>query len=234
MPRAKAYLLTCEHGGNRIPAPYKHLFQGQEAVLASHRGLDIGALAVAKMLARRLKTPLIYAETSRLLIDLNRSLGHSQLFSEFSAGLTEAERRRVQERYYHPYREQVAGWIKQHAQRGLQVIHLSLHSFTPVLHGDVRQAELGYLYDPRRLRERQWAEAFQRATKAEAPSHGWRIRRNYPYHGASDGLTTALRQRFSSLAYLGLELEMNQAVTAKAEGQRLMAELFSKALLAQR
>ena len=26
-------VITCEHGGNHIPGAYRHLFQGQEAVL---------------------------------------------------------------------------------------------------------------------------------------------------------------------------------------------------------
>ena len=36
-------VITCEHGGNHIPGAYRHLFQGQEAVLQSHRGFDPGA-----------------------------------------------------------------------------------------------------------------------------------------------------------------------------------------------
>ena len=37
-----------------------------------------------------------------------------------------------------------------------------------------------------------------------------RVRRNYPYNGASDGLTTYLRGRFSGRLYSGIELEVNQ------------------------
>ena len=40
-------VLTCEHGGNRIPAAYAAYFQSAGAVLDSHRGFDAGALAVA-------------------------------------------------------------------------------------------------------------------------------------------------------------------------------------------
>ena len=36
------------------------------------------------------------------------------------------------------------------------------------------------------------------------------VRRNYPYLGTADGLTTCLRKRFAPRAYLGIELEINQ------------------------
>jgi len=42
------FLITCEHGGNRIPARYRPLFACHGALLASHRGYDPGALALAR------------------------------------------------------------------------------------------------------------------------------------------------------------------------------------------
>ena len=35
-------------------------------------------------------------------------------------------------------------------------------------------------------------------------------RRNYPYQGRNDGLTSHLRQRFAPTRYVGIELEINQ------------------------
>ena len=72
-------IITCEHGGNRIPAPYRPLFRGMQAQLATHRGFDHGALVMARALAAAFKAPLISACVSRLLIDLNRSIGHPRL-----------------------------------------------------------------------------------------------------------------------------------------------------------
>jgi predicted N-formylglutamate amidohydrolase len=37
-------VITCEHGGNRIPKPYRDLFHADQALLSSHRGFDPGAL----------------------------------------------------------------------------------------------------------------------------------------------------------------------------------------------
>jgi hypothetical protein len=36
------------------------------------------------------------------------------------------------------------------------------------------------------------------------------VRRNYPYRGYADGLTTWLRKRYPDPAYAGIELEINQ------------------------
>ena len=38
------------------------------------------------------------------------------------------------------------------------------------------------------------------------------MRRNYPYRGSSDGLTTTLRGLFADPDYLGIEIEVNQAL----------------------
>ena len=39
-----ALIITCEHGGNEVPAAYAPLFAGHEALLPTHRGWDAGAL----------------------------------------------------------------------------------------------------------------------------------------------------------------------------------------------
>ena len=36
--------------------------------------------------------------------------------------------------------------------------------------------------------------------------------RNYPYHGKNDGLTTAMRRCFAPSEYVGIEIELNQAL----------------------
>ena len=100
-------LLTCEHGGNDVPSEYQHLFQDARHVLETHRGWDIGILPFAEQMARHLRAPLISSTVSRLLVELNRSLGHPQLFSEFSERLPKGARQELLEKYYYPHRDQV-------------------------------------------------------------------------------------------------------------------------------
>lgn len=207
---AGAVLLSCEHGGNRVPRPYRALFATStaKAALASHRGYDPGSLAVARTLARILDAELVAFTTTRLLVEPNRSLGHPQLFSEFSAALDREQREAAIERHYVPHRNRIIDAIARlHSQR---VYHLAVHSFAPVLGGVPRNADIGLLYDPGRAAERDLCRRWAKILVALDPA--LRVRRNYPYRGTSDGLTTALRQRFAPSRYLGIELEINQAV----------------------
>lgn len=205
--RATAFLITCEHGGNRIPSPYRSCFIGREDVLLTHRAFDPGALELARKLSRQLRAPLISSTVSRLVIELNRSPWNHLLYSEFTRTLAEEERDRIFHRFYQPYRDGVEAHIARATKRGQRVIHISSHSFTPALDGEVRNADVGLLYDPSR-RERVLCDAWRRCMRVHAPEFA--IRMNYPYRGTSDGFTTYLRKRFPDDAYLGIELEVNQ------------------------
>jgi len=217
-------LLSCEHGGNRVPVPYRRLFAGRQRLLASHRGLDIGALAAARALQRRLDAPLVAATVTRLLVDLNRSIGHPALFSGPSRRLAAEERERVLARHYHPYRRLLRAWVASHLDRGEQVLHLSVHSFTPVLDGQRRNADVGLLYDPARAEEAAFCREWQ--SRMAVCASDWKLRRNYPYRGTADGLVVALRRHFAAQPYLGIELELNQArLKAPAVAAALLADL---------
>ena len=204
-----AFLLTCEHGGNRIPAPYRPLFQERQALLNSHRGYDLGALQMAKALAGTFNGFLVTAIISRLLIDLNRSIGHPQLFSVATRGAPEKIREEIVALYYAPYRTRIERFVSQLVSDGRRVIHISSHSFTPELNGKVRNADIGLLYHPARPGEVALCDRWKKSLAALAPS--LRVRRNYPYAGKGDGMTAYLRQHFTADAYIGIELEINQS-----------------------
>jgi predicted N-formylglutamate amidohydrolase len=93
---------------------------------------------------------------------------------------------------------------------GRRVVHVAAHTFTPELDGVVRTADVGLLYDPARRGEHRLAAAWKAALSVAAPQ--LRVRRNYPYAGKGDGLTRELRLRFPAARYVGIELEVNQAL----------------------
>ncbi len=202
------FVITCEHGGNRIPGAYRDLFEPHQALLDSHRGFDPGALAMARALATALGAPLVASTVSRLLVDLNRSVGHPHLHFEASHKAHAEVRQRILKHYYQPYRAQAEHLVRQAILDHGRVIHLSSHSFTPELDGKVRNADIGLLYDPARPSEVDLCERWTAALKACAPD--LTIRRNYPYAGKGDGLTAWFRQRLPPDAYVGIELEINQ------------------------
>jgi len=200
-------------------------------VLQTHRGYDPGALAIAKALARCLGAPLLCSTISRLLVDLNRSIGHPQLFSEVTRGAPAACRANIIEKHYLPYRTRVERLVRKSVSRGRRVVHISSHSFTPELGGKVRCADVGLLYDPRRRAEAKLCAKWKKLLAAYAPE--FRVRRNYPYCGKGDGLTSHLRRIFPSGVYVGIELEFNQGIVFAA-GRRwtLLRTVLSDSLRA--
>ena len=219
-----AVLITREHAVNVIPKPWQGLFAGQKDVLATHRGWDPGALALARCLAGALSVPCFPARVSRLLIDHNRSPHNRLLWSEWSRDLPKAEKERIVASYYEPFREQAARWIDEHHTDGRQVFHLSVHSFTPVFAGEMRNLDLGLLYDPDRPDEALLAKLWKARLLACAP--GLRVRFNVPYRGRSDCHLATYRQLYTSRDYLGIELEVNQArVVPGTDWLRLQRQL---------
>jgi predicted N-formylglutamate amidohydrolase len=183
-------------------------------LLDSHRGYDPGALFMARALAAAFGAPLVSSSTSRLLVDLNRSIGHRQLFSAATRGAPASVREQIVEQHYRPYRMRAERLVRQTVSRGRRVIHIASHSFTPVLDGKVRRADVGLLYHPGRRGEVELCARWKAALAQFAP--GLQVRRNYPYAGKEDGLTAHLRLRFPQDAYVGIELEVNQSIVFAA------------------
>lgn len=218
-------LLTCEHGGNRIPRAYAPLFRGAARVLASHRGWDPGALELARRIGRELHTPLFAVTVSRLFVEANRAPTNPRIWSSFTKGLPRAERLAILERFWLPHRSEVEDAAAVAIAHGRRVLHVAVHSFTPELDGEVRNADVGFLYDSRRKQEaalcRRWAAILQRLD----PS--LRLRHNYPYRGDSDGLTTWLRKRHPERRYRGVELEINQALVGGPRWRRFQEDVVA-------
>jgi predicted N-formylglutamate amidohydrolase len=130
------------------------------------------------------------------------------VFSEIARPLPRPVRDALLSRYHRPHWDQVRAAVD--AARGV-TLHVAVHSFTPVWKGASRRFTIGLLYDPKRRAERLLAGHWQRAL-SEALSTG--VRRNAPYRGDTDGLTTALRLEYGPDRYLGLEIELNQRALA--------------------
>ncbi len=221
-------LISCEHAFNSVPPTYRNLFVGQEQILETHRGLDLGAQAIANHLHQVFACSYTQTTVSRLLIDCSRSLARAHCFSEFSKSLPEIEKQHLIDEYYLPFRQQTESLIKAKVDSGCQVLHLSIHSFTPELNGEVRNAGIGLLYDHSRHGEQEVARIWRSLLLQQTPSY--RVRMNYPYDGTSDGFTTALRKHYTEHDYLGLEVESNQALLADQQSRDEVANVLSSSL----
>lgn len=200
-------ILTCEHGGNDIPAEYKSLFKNAKKLLETHRGYDIGVLEIFNNL-KSLSDFYSFSETSRLLIELNRSLNHKNLFSDITKQLDPNTKSVIIKKYYLPYRTKVENKINEYIKKDYKVVHISVHTFTPVLNNEVRNCDIGLLYNPKHKLEKNFCKTFKQNIKSI--NHSLNIRFNYPYLGTADGFTSYLRKRFPAKDYSGIELEVNQ------------------------
>jgi predicted N-formylglutamate amidohydrolase len=210
-----------------VPAEYASRFTAARGVLDSHRGLDNGALEVAQAFGTRLGVEPIVATTTRLVVDLNRSPYHKNVFSEYTRSLNREQRAAALAQHYWPYRHKAEEAVERAVRAGAFVLHVSSHSFTPELAGRVRNCDLGFLYDPRRKSEVRFIDAWEAAVRARAPELV--ARRNYPYKGISDSLVTYLRRRHPDRSYAGIELEVNQKHVASA-GWGALVTLLSETL----
>ena len=224
-------LVSCEHASSRVPAAWARRVTIPPCVLAGHRASDPGSRATARGLARALGVSVHEGRATRLLVDLNRSLSHPRLHSEWSRALPREDRALLVEELWQPFREAFALELARALARGRRVLHVSIHSFTPVLDGRERETDLGLLYDPSRALESDLARRWSRALSAELP--GWRVHANRPYRGTSDGHTSALRRMNGPGAYLGIELEWNQArVGAGGARAASLGRLAARCLIA--
>ena len=203
LPRRDYLILSCEHGGNKVFPPYGKLFS--KKLLSSHRGYDPGALAVAREFAAATGAPLFYSTLSRLLVELNRPLGHPRVF--FLA-LPEDERDSLLRSYYLPYWRDIETAIRKAVRRGRRVLHLSVHSFTPRFRGVRRTTDIGLLFDARRAREAAFCRAWKVAIEKRSPRLV--VRHNDPYQGASPSVVASMREKFAAPSYVGIQLEVNQ------------------------
>ncbi len=198
-------IITCEHAGNEVPEEYQPHFHGHMEILASHRGWDPGAWPLATCLAKRLNTPLFGCFTTRLLIEANRSIGHDQLFSEFTSPLSSVEKEKLIQNFYQPYRKTVHSTIENTPK---PLVHLSIHSFTPVWNNLERKTDIGILFDPNRNSELLFSQKLREHLQLHLPE--FQIHINEPYKGTDDGFTTWLRKKYNATDYSGIEIEVNQ------------------------
>lgn len=210
-------VITCEHAVNTIPAAYAPYFEPHLDLLKTHRGYDIGALGIAQTLAKALNPAFFQANTSRLLIDNNRSLSHPSCFSFITAPLLESVKQTIIEDHYQPYRQPILRYFESMIAQKKTILHFSIHSFTPVFDQVVRKGDLCLLYDPSRKNELHLAKQWCAWLKSQAPD--LIIRRNYPYVGKSDGLASFCRTLFNEQDYVGFEIESNQAKVIDPEIQ---------------
>lgn len=221
-------VLTCEHGGNAVPACLKHIAPGPED-MARHISWDVGAAEVARGVAARLDAALAVQPYSRLVIDCNRPRFAADLTPAASDGtsipfnerLSEAEQEARWLAVHQPFHRAVSGLLD---SRGAVAL-IAVHSFTPRLRGGApRDMAAGLLV----RRNRSLAEALQRALTVRASEGPVVFNAPYRIEDESD-YTIPVHGEARGLPHLLLEIR-NDLIATPAGVERWI-ELLSGALL---
>ncbi|MEM7041518.1 MAG: N-formylglutamate amidohydrolase [Pseudomonadota bacterium] len=219
-------VLICEHANNRLPRSLGDLGLDAEA-LSSHIAWDPGAADVAKLMATALDAPLVLQRFSRLVYDCNRPPEaesaipvRSEVFDiPGNVGLTTAGRQERVDAIYRPFRAAVASVLDHRIGGGVAPLVVTIHSFTPVYHGQRRSVELGLLHDV----DRTLADVMLNATA------GWTdlvVRRNEPY-GPDDGVTHTLQVDAIARGLKNVMIEVRSDLIATPAEQEAMAARLS-------
>ena len=153
-PHARSpFVVTCDHGGRRIPQKLANLGLG-EAELATHIAFDLGVAELGRRLAVRLGAFLIVHNYSRLVIDVNRPPGAPDSIVTASErvrvaandGLSADDVRRRVEELFEPYHARIRAELDERSARGERSVLVALHTFTPVFLNEPRRWHVGVLY----------------------------------------------------------------------------------------
>jgi predicted N-formylglutamate amidohydrolase len=222
-------VIICDHASNRVPAAYGDLGL-PPAELQRHIAWDIGAAAIAEILARRFDAPAILSTVSRLVIDCNRNFEDSSLIPAIGDGtevpanrnLSPAEREKRWLAYHQPYHQAVWEAIERKLAQGQRPILLSIHSMTPMLKGIARPWQITICWsDDRRLSAPMLEALRARPGIVVGDNEPYRLELGEDYSVPVHAMRRGLKH---------LMAEFRQDEVADAAGQQRWAALFGDCL----
>lgn len=218
-------ILTCEHAGNQIPTRYRSFFADAE-VSYSTQGWYDGARVVTVSLAESLGVSCFLHETSPFLVDINHTLGKSQLFSKLSQSFGDEDKQLLLDKYYFPYRLRVENAI---AAAPKPVLHISIGTFSPNEASDISTSNVSLFIDAARELERTTAARLIKSV--EQSFENLQLKKEEVKAESHDSFVSYLRTRFLADEYIGIEVKINQHKSI--EGQlTVIAQALQNALLA--
>ena len=218
--------IIADHAGNALPDGMD--LGVPSAEMQSHIAIDLGVAEVARMMCGGEGFAAILGRYSRLLVDLNRDRDDPAAIPEASDGVAIAanllslEQREARlKRYHDRYHAFIAAQIAAHRP----ALILSLHSFTPALASEPKQARpwhIGVLYN-------QQPAPSKRAIALLNEHTHWCVGDQQPYSGALLNASMNRHAETNHIPYIGIE--MRQDCVADAGGQALFAATLRKIAL---
>lgn len=224
MGDAPRVIVVCEHASNRVPAHLVGLGLDDET-LTRHIAWDPGALPVAKSLAQKMNAVLVYGGISRLVYDCNRPPDASDAIPERSevfeipgnTDLPDAARAERVAQVYRPFSRMLTEQIGVHRAH-LQMM-VTVHSFTPVYRGEMRDVQIGILHgDDDRL-----ALSMMQTIPADL---GMEVQLNEPY-AAADGVAHTLNTHAVPYGLPNVMIEIRNDLIETAEQHARIAKALA-------
>lgn len=222
-------VFVCEHASCTIPDRWGDLGLDQKARNA-HIAWDIGALELARAMSTAMGSCLVYAPVSRLVYDLNRAPNQdgampskSEIFDiPGNIGISPSERAERTRAIYVPFHDDLHTEIARRIAIGLAPIIVTVHSFTPVWHGQKREVEFGVIHD---------ADARLATAVLNHAPKGLVSRMNEPY-SAMDGVTHTLRLQAGPYRLPNVMLELRNDLLNAPKAINAIAEQLISCLTA--
>jgi predicted N-formylglutamate amidohydrolase len=221
------YVLVCEHAGKRIPKKLGTLGLAA-ADLERHIAWDIGAEQVSRLLSRLLDATLVLQRYSRLVYDCNRppeSADAMPVISETTpipgnVKLSAPEKLARISEICRPFHAAVTRVLDRKAAEGITAKLVTIHSFTPVFKGKVRDVQLGFLHD----RDSYLAGRLVRSFP------GIDARLNEPY-APKDGVLHTVNLHAAPRGINSVMIEIRNDLIASERGQNEWAQRLSVPLI---
>ena len=218
-------MLIGDHAGRAVPSRLGDLGVPPQA-MDRHIAWDIGIAGLGERMSRALDAPFIRQVYSRLVIDCNRRPGAPDAAPAVSdgqpipanEGLSRdaiAERRAAIDA---PYQQAIAWALDERAQSRRPALLVSLHSFTPRMHGLARPWHVGVLHRNDSALSRTMLALLREAL-------GDRAGDNQPY--AMDGTDNTVPLHVDARGIDYVELEVRQDLIADDAGQDAMAAFLT-------
>ena len=220
-------LLVCDHASSIIPSRLHQLGLSKD-VQSLHIAYDIGASQVAQYISKELNAPLVLARYSRLVIDLNRPLGHIDSIPKIvdnieipgNHGLSKIHRSYREKNIFEPYHKMIQHILSKQMRRPLPQAFVSIHSFSPTFGKKPRPWDIGILWKHDKRLAIPLIEALTNLDLV--------VGNNEPYSGHD--LAYTVEQHGEKNAIASCALEINQSHISDCSGIEYWGKLLSSVI----
>lgn len=205
------FLLLGDHAGNCVPQALDGLGVAPEDLMR-HIAIDSGVSALGQKLTGLLDATFVEQRYSRLVVDCNRAKNAPDSIAEVSDGtpvpanveLTAQAREQRYAEVFAPYHREIEQLLQTRQDDSQPTILVALHSFTPVLAGQLRPWDIGVLHEAGDVR-------FALAVLNELRAKGaWSVGDNEPYQLNAIDFTIPHHAYPSRLPYIELEVRADR------------------------